>query len=94
MATPTTESPADTPTTEGPFFVFRGVDYYPSGGMGDFQDAHPTLAAAKASCTGPKASADQWAEIATIHDGSLRLVARGSRNDWRAPWTWSQPNRR
>ena len=36
-----------------PFALFRGYDYYPSGGMGDYHSSHATVSEARAAVSDP-----------------------------------------
>lgn len=61
------------PKDDGPFFLFSGDAYYPSGGMDDYGGAFATLDEAIAAYASDKRYMS-WCNIAVMHDGELVKV--------------------
>jgi hypothetical protein len=62
------------------FFLFSGPDYYPGGGMSDFESAHPTLEAAEDAMT-TTLKREDWAHIAELHPTEGLVVVKTATRD-------------
>jgi len=61
------------------FYVFTGMQYYPSGGWGDFIGTADTLDAARAHAETAADGSDDWYQI--VDASSLKVVEEGGLED-------------
>jgi hypothetical protein len=64
------------------YFVFAYDAYYPGGGMADYMGTYPTLEVARLAA---QAAPNEYADVATVRDGALVLVAEWHRHkqEWK-----------
>jgi len=68
------------------YLLFAGENYYPEGGVEDFQGAFTTLEAAKAA---HRPSGNRWAHVAVWTDSRFEIVARTKYVSSRRRWEWT-----